>query len=142
MLAMKLLTETLAFKTKGQGDFVDITQSVQERLAASDLREGQATVFVVGSTAAVTTFEFEPGLKNDMAKLYETLAPAGQDYAHHQTWNDDNGSSHLRAAVQGPSLSIPFVDGRLVLGTWQQVVLAEFDTRPRERRVVLQLMGK
>ncbi|MFA5138543.1 MAG: secondary thiamine-phosphate synthase enzyme YjbQ [Elusimicrobiota bacterium] len=138
---MKLQTETLEFRTQGQGDLVDITPAVQARLAASGLAEGQATVFVVGSTAAITTFEYEPGLKKDMARLYEALAPAGKEYAHHQTWGDDNGSSHVRAALQGPSLTVPFKEGRLMLGVWQQIVLAEFDTRPRDRQVVVQLPG-
>ncbi|MFH1726420.1 MAG: secondary thiamine-phosphate synthase enzyme YjbQ [Elusimicrobiota bacterium] len=138
---MKILSETVHVRTKGQGEMIDLTGRVRSRLEASGLGEGQVTIFVVGSTAGVTTIEFEPGLVRDMVELYEKLAPAGQDYAHHATWGDDNGSSHVRAALQGPSLTVPFADGAMLLGTWQQIVLEEFDTRPRERRVVLQFIG-
>jgi secondary thiamine-phosphate synthase enzyme len=139
---MKIITETLHVKTKGQGDLVDVTPHLQECLDKSGLKQGQLTVFVVGSTAAITSFEFEPGLKKDMNRLYEKLAPAGPDYEHHGTWQDDNGSSHVRAALQGPGMTIPFTNGSLVLGTWQQVVLAEFDTRGRSREVVVQVIGE
>jgi len=140
-MSVKISTETIACSTRGQDDIVDLTGKIAACVAASGLREGQVTVCVTGSTAAVTTIEYEPGLVKDMAEAYDKLAPAGDDYAHHATWGCDNGSSHVRAALQGPSLVVPFVDGRLVLGTWQQVVLAEFDTRPRDRKVVLQLIG-
>ena len=100
------------------------------------------TVFVIGSTTGMTTFEYEPGLIKDMRELYERIAPSNRHYAHNETWNDDNGFSHVRAALQGPSLTIPFKESKLLLGTWQQVVLAEFDIRPRERKVVVQMIGK
>lgn len=139
---MKIVTGKIELKTRGQGDIVDITSRIRERLEESKLREGQATIFVPGSTAGIVTLEHEPGLIKDLRRLYDSLAPAGADYAHHATWGDDNGSSHVRAAIQGPSLTIPFEDGKLTLGTWQQVALAEFDTRPRERGLVLQLIGR
>ncbi len=138
---MKIITETLEFSTEGQGDIVDLTERLVERLKASGLREGQATLFVTGSTGAVTAIEYEPGLVKDMAEAYEKIAPAGKDYAHHATWGCDNGSSHVRAALQGPSITVPFSGGRFALGTWQQVVFTEFDTRPRERKVALQFIG-
>ena len=106
------------------------------------MAEGQILVFVPGSTAGVTTVEFEPGLVRDLNEFFEKLIPEGRDYHHHATWGDDNGSSHVRAAIVGPSLMIPFSGGRLLLGTWQQVVLVDFDTRPRQRNVVLQLTGE
>ena len=128
--------------TTGQGDPHDITGAVGAALRESGLGSGIATVFVVGSTAAVTTIEFEPGAVADLNGLFETLAPRDAEYRHHLRWGDDNGSSHVRAALLGPSLTIPFVDGRLSLGTWQQVMLIEFDTRPRRREVVVQLIGE
>jgi len=138
---MNLVTDFVHKKTKGQGDFIDITSEVQDCIDRSQVKEGQVTVFVVGSTAGITTFEFEPGLKKDLNEVFENLAPRGKDYAHHQTWGDDNGSSHIRAALQGCSVSVPFVKQKLLLGTWQQIVLAEFDTRARDRKVVVQLIG-
>jgi secondary thiamine-phosphate synthase enzyme len=117
-------------QTKGHCDVRDLTPALQ-RLAASRLKEGQALVFVAGSTAGVTTIEFEPGLVRDIHEFFERLIPEKRDYFHHQTWGDDNGSSHLRAVLLKPSLTIPFKDGQLLTGTWQQVVLIDFDTRPR-----------
>jgi len=108
----------------------------------SGLRNGVATVFVVGSTAAVTTIEFEPGAIADLNAVLEALAPRDADYQHHLRWGDDNGSSHVRAALMGPSVGIPFVGGALVLGTWQQIMLLECDTRARRREVVIQLVGE
>ncbi|MDD4941532.1 MAG: secondary thiamine-phosphate synthase enzyme YjbQ [Candidatus Omnitrophica bacterium] len=139
---MRVITEEIDLKTKGAGDLVDITASIKEKLDDSGLREGNVTVFVVGSTAAITSFEYEPGLIKDMTALYEKLAPEGKPYAHDQTWGDANGFSHVRAALQGPSLVVPFADGKLLLGTWQQVVLAEFDHRPRQRKVIFQFIGE
>jgi secondary thiamine-phosphate synthase enzyme len=139
---MKIVTKQLHLKTKGAGDFLNITDDIQENLKTCKLQEGQVTVFVVGSTAAIVSFEYEPGLVQDLKALYEKLAPASASYAHDETWGDANGFSHLRAALQGPSMSIPFVQGKLVLGTWQQVVLAEFDHRPRQRTIVLQFLGE
>ena len=139
---MKVITETIKLQTQGNPDLIDITEKVTARLAAAKLENGSATVFVVGSTAAITTFEYEPGLVHDIKELYEKLIPQKQRYRHDDTWGDANGFSHLRAMLQGPSLVIPFENGKLRLGTWQQVVLAEFDNRPRQREVVVQLIGE
>lgn len=129
-------------RTRGQGDTKDLTGEVAKAVAASGAAAGVVTVFVVGSTAGVTTIEFEPGAVADLDRAFEQIAPRDAEYAHHLRWGDDNGSSHVRAAMLGPSLTVPFADGRLLLGTWQQVVLVEFDTRPRTRQVVMQLMGE
>lgn len=128
--------------TKGQGDARDITERVAKAVSASQLRSGIVTVFVVGSTAGITTIEFEPGAIADLNGVFERLAPRDGEYRHHLRWGDDNGSSHVRAALLGPSLTVPFAEGALTLGTWQQIMLLEFDTRPRKREVVIQLMGE
>ncbi len=129
-------------ETSGQGDVQDLTAIVAGALHTSALTSGLVTVAVIGSTAGITTIEFEPGAVADLNKVWEQLAPRHGTYEHHLRWGDDNGSSHVRAAMLGPSLSIPFEAGRLLVGTWQQVVLIEFDTRPRSREVVVQLMGE
>jgi secondary thiamine-phosphate synthase enzyme len=139
---MRIITYQLNLKTKGKGDLIDITDEIQRYLEKTKLSQGQVTVFVVGSTAAITTFEYEPGLIKDINELYEKLIPSNKSYAHDQTWGDANGFSHLRSALQGPSLVIPFSKGRLLLGTWQQVVLAEFDIRDRQRKIILQFIGE
>ncbi len=128
-------------ETSGQGDAHDLTPAVTAALADSHLANGIATVCVVGSTAAVTTLEFESGVVADLAEASERFAPRTGEYAHHLRWRDDNGSSHVRAALLGPSVTIPFTDRSLTLGTWQQVTLVELDTRPRAREVVIQLIG-
>jgi secondary thiamine-phosphate synthase enzyme len=128
--------------TKGQGDAHDVTRVVTRAVSGSGLRAGIVTVFVIGSTAALTTIEFEPGAVSDFNRLFETLAPRDADYRHHLRWGDDNGSSHVRAALLGPSLTIPFTDASLVLGTWQQIMLIEFDTRGRDREIVVQMVGE
>ena len=139
---MKIITEKIVLKTKGTGDLINITDKVVSIVGSSGLKEGQVTVFVTGSTAAITTFEFEPGLIKDIRELCEKLIPSKEHYHHDDTWGDANGFSHLRASLLGPSLVVPFTAGRLVLGTWQQVVLAEFDTSPRARVVTVQMMGE
>jgi secondary thiamine-phosphate synthase enzyme len=128
--------------TRGQGDAHDITDLVASIVAESGCAAGIATVFVVGSTAAITTIEFEPGAIADLNRLFEQIAPRVGDYRHHLRWGDDNGSSHVRAALLGPSLTVPFAERRLLLGTWQQIMLLELDTRPRRREVVVQLVGE
>lgn len=136
-------TETLTIKTKGDCDVIDITESVAAAIADSDIRSGAVTVFNIGSTAGITTTEFEPGLANyDIKALFEKIAPENARYEHEQTWHDDNGHAHVRASLLGPSLSVPIVDGRLTLGTWQQIILVDFDTRPRTRNVVCQIVGE
>jgi secondary thiamine-phosphate synthase enzyme len=134
-------THTLEVHTKGQGDVHDLTAAVGRALASAALHSGVVAVFVTGSTAGITTIEFEPGAISDLARAYERIAPRRGEYAHHLRWGDDNGSSHVRAAMLGPSVTIPVVDGRLALGTWQQIVLVEFDTGPRARQVVIQMLG-
>jgi secondary thiamine-phosphate synthase enzyme len=128
--------------TRGQGDAKDLTGVVAAAVTRSGLRTGVATVFVIGSTAAITTIELEPGAVADLNAVFEALAPRGGEYQHHLRWGDDNGSSHVRAALLGPSISIPFVDGTLTLGTWQQIMLLECDTRARRREVVIQMVGE
>ena len=129
-------------RTSGQGDAADLTEQVLAAIAASGARQGLATVFVSGSTAGVTAVEFEPGVIHDFDRALGKIAPRAGDYQHHLRWGDDNGSSHVRAGIVGPSLSIPFRDARLLLGTWQQIVLVEFDTRPRSRRYTIQVIGE
>lgn len=138
-----VITKQLSINTKGNTQILDITGPVQEAVKDSGLISGIAVLFSVGSTAGLTTLEYEPGLvQNDMKAAFERIAPKNEIYAHENTWNDDNGHSHVRAALVGPSLTIPFVDGRLTLGTWQQIVLIDFDTRPRNRTVFCQIVGE
>ena len=128
--------------TSGQGDAHDVTRLVADLLAESPLSAGIATVSVIGSTAGVTTIEFESGAIADLNAALAQVAPREADYQHHRRWGDDNGSSHVRAALLGPSISIPFAARTLLLGTWQQIVLLEFDTRARRRELVVQLVGE
>ncbi|OGQ52619.1 MAG: secondary thiamine-phosphate synthase enzyme [Deltaproteobacteria bacterium RIFCSPLOWO2_02_FULL_57_26] len=139
---MKIHTEKLVEKTRGFCDIIDITAKVQEQVKKEKVQKGLATLFVSGSTAALTTLEYEPGLVEDMKELLERLIPANKKYHHDDRWGDDNGFSHLRASLFGPSLQIPIESGRLLLGTWQQIVLLDFDNRPRTREVALQIMGE
>jgi secondary thiamine-phosphate synthase enzyme len=136
-----VVTATREVKTKGQGDTHDLTAEVAAAVKESGLAAGLVTIFVVGSTAAVTTIEFEPGAVGDFNDVLERLAPRRADYKHHARWGDDNGSSHVRAALLGPSLTVPFRNAELMLGTWQQIVLVELDTRGRTRQVVIQMIG-
>jgi secondary thiamine-phosphate synthase enzyme len=128
--------------TKGQGDAHDVTRAVARAVAESGLRAGIVTVFVVGSTAGLTTIEFEPGALHDVNEVFDRLAPRNGQYEHHLRWGDDNGSSHVRAALLGPSVTIPFLDGAMMLGQWQQIALLEFDTRSRRREIVIQIIGE
>jgi secondary thiamine-phosphate synthase enzyme len=141
---MVIITETIIVKTKGEKDMViDITDQVKKIINTSILYDGIITIFVSGSTAALTTIEYEPGLKADFPRMLERVVPSkGIEYDHDNTWHDGNGHSHIRASLIGPSLVIPFKDKNLMLGTWQQIVMLEMDTRPRERRIILQLMGE
>ena len=138
---MKVVSREINFKTTGTDDIKDITPQVREELHKTKLVEGNVTVFVIGSTGAVATVEYEPGLLKDLPEFYEKIIPRKQSYEHDLTWGDANGYSHLRASLQGPSLTIPFTKGELLLGTWQQIIFLEFDNRSRKRRVVLQFMG-
>jgi secondary thiamine-phosphate synthase enzyme len=139
---MAIVTDFVAVATRGDSHVLDLTARVQEVVERHGFREGQALLFVSGSTAGLTTVEFEPGLQQDLPAAFERIAPRGIPYAHEETWHDDNGHSHVRASLLGPSLSVPFRDGRLLLGTWQQIVLIDFDTRPRRRELVVQLSGE
>ncbi len=138
---MQIITKRTSIETSGGVDLKDISRDLQKALKDSGLKEGSLVVFVPGSTAAVTTIEYEPGLVADIKRALEQIAPAGIPYEHDQRWHDGNGHSHVRAAFLKPSLTIPFVNGSLLLGTWQQVVLIELDVRPRTRTVVIQLIG-
>ena len=136
-------TARIHVQTAGHADVHDINARVAECVAQSGVRDGTATVFVIGSTAAITTTEAEPGLlTHDLKAFYERIAPEGGYYKHEATWGDDNGHSHGRASALGPSITGPIVDGRLTLGTWQQIILIDFDTRGRQRDVVVQAMGE
>ncbi|UCD20066.1 MAG: YjbQ family protein [candidate division WOR-3 bacterium] len=139
---MKIINEKICVQTHGPGDLVNITDEIAAHLDATKLKTGNVIIFHIGSTAAITTFEYEPGMIQDMQELYEQIVPSDKHYHHDETWGDANGFSHLRAALQGPSLTIPFLNGKLVLGTWQQVVLAEFDNKPRKRQVAIQFIGE
>ncbi len=139
---MKVKTEAIEISTKGHTDIINITGSVQNALEKSGLREGQLTVFISGSTAGVTTIEYEPGLLKDLPEAFEKIAPTGVRYHHDATWGDGNGYAHVRAALLGASFTAPFKDGRLLLGTWQQIVVMDFDNRPRRRSVVVQMIGE
>ena len=135
-------TEKINIKTKGNCDVVNITSLLQDFLGRSGFREGTVTIFNVGSTAAITTTEYEPGLVNhDLKAAFEKIAPQNANYEHEKTWHDDNGHSHVRASLLGPSLSVPVFEGRLTLGTWQQIVLIDFDTSPRTRTLIYQFLG-
>ena len=136
-------TQELQIRTKGNCHVVDITPEVSRVVAESGIAEGLVTVFNVGSTAGITTTEYEPGLANyDLEAAFERMAPASGRYEHEQTWHDDNGHSHVRASLLGPSLSVPVAAGKPTLGTWQQIILVDFDTRPRTRTVICQIMGE
>jgi secondary thiamine-phosphate synthase enzyme len=136
-------TQTIELQTAGDTDIQDITGLVSDAVAASGIKDGIVTLFNVGSTAGITTTEYEPGLANhDIKAAFEKIAPENGRYEHEKTWHDDNGHSHVRAAILGPSLTVPVVDGRLTLGTWQQIILVDFDTRPRNRTIICQIMGE
>jgi secondary thiamine-phosphate synthase enzyme len=138
---MNIITKSFKIKTKGNTDILDITTEVQEIIGDSKIVQGQATVFVPGSTAGITTIEYEPGLLKDLPRAFERIAPENIEYAHHLTWGDHNGHAHIRAALLGASKTFPFSEGDLILGTWQQIVLVDFDERPRSREVVVQIIG-
>jgi len=135
--------EKIAIKTKGNCHIVNITDDVSEVIARSRIKEGVVTLFNVGSTAGITTTEYEPGLANyDIEAAFERIAPQAARYEHEERWHDDNGHAHVRASVLGPSLSVPIDNGRLTLGTWQQIILVDFDTRPRTRMVICKMIGE
>jgi len=138
---MNLHTDSFNISTKGHTDILDITEQLQQILNRAALSEGQLTVFVAGSTAGITSIEYEPGLLQDLPAAFEKFAPTGVVYHHDATWGDGNGYAHVRAALLGPSFSAPFQNSTLLLGTWQQIVLIDFDNRPRQRQLIVQLFG-
>jgi len=135
-------TNRLYLKTKGKNDIHDISEKVQSLVTESGLKEGHILCFISGSTAALTTIEYEPGLLKDIPEALETFAPMNKDYHHDNTWHDGNGYAHVRAALLGPSIMVPFSNGKLLLGTWQQIVIIDFDNKPRERAVIVQVNGE
>jgi secondary thiamine-phosphate synthase enzyme len=138
---MKILTEKLTVNTKGNCDIVNITDEVQAFISKQNMREGNVTVFAVGSTASISTVEYEPGLRKDIPQILDKLIPSKQKYFHNDTWGDNNGHAHIRSTLFGCSQTIPFTNGELLLGTWQQIILLDFDDRPRVRKIVLQIIG-
>jgi len=139
---MKIITDRFPISTLGHTDILDITSQVQEKVKLSGVEGGAVIVFVSGSTAGVTTVEYEPGLLKDLKRALEQLAPENIPYAHDAAWGDGNGHAHVRASLLGPSLSVPIEDGRLALGTWQQIVLVDFDNRSRQRQVLVHIVGE
>ncbi len=139
---MTVITKTIQVKSVGEGDVINLTEQTSRIVEECKIVNGTVTIFVSGSTAAVTTIEYEPGLKHDFPAMLSRVAPSNIGYEHDNTWHDGNGHSHVRASLVGPSLTIPFVNGNLLLGTWQQIVLLEMDTRSRRRNIVVQMMGE
>jgi secondary thiamine-phosphate synthase enzyme len=137
-----VITQSLGLHTQGHTDIQDITSQVATVVKESGLRSGVVTVFCPGSTGGLTTIEYESGVMEDLRQVLDEVVPPDRDYQHHLRWGDDNGSAHIRAALVGPSLTVPFVDGGLTLGTWQQIVFLDFDTRPRSRKLVVQVVGE
>ena len=138
---MEIKTFSISVSTKGNCDIIDITDDVNAIIVNNKFNEGSAVIFVGGSTAGITTIEYEPGLLKDYPKFFERIAPVNMNYEHDNTWHDGNGHSHVRAAIQGASLTVPFSNGRLLLGTWQQIILVDFDNRSRKREIAVQLIG-
>ena len=139
---MTIVTKKINLKTKGDADIINITAEVMSAVSNSGLKNGLAVIFVPGSTAGVTTIEYEPGLVHDMKAFFEKIAPESGEYQHNIRWQDGNGYSHVSAAFLGPSLTVPFADKKLNLGTWQQIVLIDFDNRPRNREIIVQVTGE
>jgi secondary thiamine-phosphate synthase enzyme len=135
-------TEYIEVSSKGFTDIIDITPQLENILNKGNIENGIVTVFVPGSTGGMTTIEYEPGMLKDIPEALEKIAPEAAAYHHHDTWHDDNGNSHVRAALIGPSITVPFNKKKMTLGTWQQVVFIDFDTRPRMRRIVVQILGE
>lgn len=139
---MAVKSNSISLTTRGDGDIHDITDQIARQVSQSGLRNGTVTVFCPSSTSALTTIEYESGALSDLRRLFDEIIPQNREYAHNARWHDGNGHSHVRAALLGPSLTIPFVDGGLTLGTWQQVIYVDFDNRPRQRQLVVQLVGE
>jgi secondary thiamine-phosphate synthase enzyme len=139
---MTINTKRIQINTHGQGDTLNVTSDIAREVNNSGVNSGLVTVFIPGSTAGVTTIEYEPGLVTDMKEMWDRVIPSGISYEHNKAWGDGNGHSHVRASLLGPSITIPFVNKRLTLGTWQQVIIIDFDVRPRSREIVLQIVGE
>lgn len=139
---MTVVTEQLSIQPSREGDIIDVTHDVSKTVAESGLRNGIVTIFNPGSTGAITTIEYEPGLLKDLPNTLERLAPKDLLYEHEKRWHDGNGHSHVRASIIGPGITVPFTDGRLTLGTWQQIVFMELDVRRRNRSLILQIIGE
>jgi secondary thiamine-phosphate synthase enzyme len=139
---MRIATEKITLNTNGNADILNITGDVQSFIDKHGFSEGNATVFVVGSTASISTIEYEAGLKKDLPEILDKLIPSKHTYNHNETWGDHNGHAHLRSTIFGCSQTVPFIKGSLMLGTWQQLVLIDFDDRPRTRSVIVQIIGK
>jgi len=139
---MEVETHSINFKTNGNCDIIDLTGKVETVIIESNFDEGSVLIFAGGSTAGITTIEYEPGLLQDYPKFFDRIAPVNINYDHDNTWHDGNGHSHVRASLQGASLTVPFVNGSLTLGTWQQIIFVDFDNRSRSREIVVQLMGR
>jgi secondary thiamine-phosphate synthase enzyme len=139
---MQVISKSIKIMTRGEGDIIDLSDKLNSVIRASGLKNGNVTVFVPASTAAVTTIEYEPGLLKDLPNALERIAPKDIEYEHEKAWHDGNGHSHVRASILGQSLTIPFIDDKPVLGRWQQVVLIELDIRDRERTVIFQIIGE
>ena len=139
---MNISTQHFELKTKGNTEIIDITEHVQSIIDSSNYYQGNALIFIGGSTAAITSIEYEPGLLKDYPKFFENIIPSNKNYEHDNTWHDGNGHSHIRAALQGASFTVPFLNGKLLLGTWQQIILIDFDNRPRNRKIIIQLTGE
>jgi len=139
---MTVRTESISLNTRGNADIQDITDQIARHVTASGFKDGIVTVFCSSATSALTTIEYESGALSDLRRLFEEIIPQNREYAHNDRWQDGNGHSHVRAALLGPSLTIPFVDSLLTLGTWQQVIYVDFDVRPRQRQLVVQILGE
>jgi len=139
---MVVITKQIKIRSKSENDIIDITEQVANAISESGISNGTITVFVSGSTGAITTIEYESGLVNDFPEMLSRIAPDDINYGHEQRWHDGNGRSHVKASLVGPSLTVPFKDGQLLLGTWQQIVFLELDTRARTRNLVLQIIGE
>ena len=139
---MEIETHSIQVETRGNCDIIDITNAVSNLISNHNFVEGNVLVFAGGSTAGITTIEYEPGLLKDYPKFFDRIAPVNLNYDHDNTWHDGNGHSHIRAAIQGASLTVPFSKGRLLLGTWQQIIFVDFDNRSRRRDITVQITGK
>lgn len=141
-MRMTVKTGNINLDTDGRTDIIDITREMERLVVESGIKSGTVTVFCPSSTSGLTTVEFEPGAVSDLKRMFEELVPSNRDYAHNATWGDGNGQSHMRASLLGPSLTIPFIEKTLTLGTWQQVVYIDFDIKPRQRELVVQIIGE